>query len=329
MVEVVPVSWDHENDEPQRPLDAHLEVVRGQLVTSWGLSDDVYVDFRLLAADELVNGKIHPLTWLFDECRRDNIKTIPATSPRRDQAYQTAVADAIRKDRRGVCVRLGNNEMFSGDLTTIIKGLLVNLNVDPQDVDLVLDLGVLTPDDGPRSASAILGMLLTLPEAEKWRTLTCAGTAFPEDMRKLKAGMHKLPRAEWHVWKLLLAAKAKLPRLPMFGDYAIAHPDLSEIDPRMMTMSANIRYTIDSEWLILRGKSLEKYGSTQFNEFCAALVGTPEFSGANFSAGDYYISRCAVGSAGPGNATTWRKVATNHHITFVSRQLASVTAASS
>jgi hypothetical protein len=108
----------------------------------------------------------------------------------------------------------------------------------------------------------------------------------------------------------------------IFGDYAIAHPVPTELDPRTMRMSASIRFTTDEDWLIVKGKNVRQYGFDQYFELCRTLVGLPEYLGENFSWGDRFIARCARGSAGPGNATTCRKVGTNHHLTLVARQLA-------
>ena len=94
-----------------------------------------------------------------------------------------------------------------------------------------------------------------------------------------------------------------------------------------MRMSASIRYTTADHWLIVKGKNVRQYGFDQYFELCRTLVELPEYSGENFSWGDRFIMRCARGSGGPGNATTWRKVGTNHHLTLVAQQLATVGAA--
>jgi hypothetical protein len=89
-----------------------------------------------------------------------------------------------------------------------------------------------------------------------------------------------------------------------------------------MDMTANIRYTIDGNWLIVKGRGVKKHGYGQFAAICRALVGRPEFCGRNFSTGDAYIADCATNAVGTGNMTTWRKVGTNHHLTFVVDRIA-------
>ena len=87
-------------------------------------------------------------------------------------------------------------------------------------------------------------------------------------------------------------------------------------------MSASIRYTTDGNWLVVKGRNVRRYGFEQYFELCRTLVMRQEFSGRGFSWGDQYIDDCAFERTGPGNATTWRKVGTNHHLTLVARALA-------
>ena len=133
-----------------------------------------------------------------------------------------------------------------------------------------------------------------------------------------------IPRIEWTVWRSLIV-RSRLPRLPAFGDYAISHPQPSEVDPRIMRPSASIRYTANDAWLVLKGRNLRDYGYAEFYDVCRDLVARPEYSGPSFSWGDWYIEECANQRVGTGNLTTWRKVGTSHHLAFVTRQIASLT----
>jgi len=134
-----------------------------------------------------------------------------------------------------------------------------------------------------------------------------------------------LPRREWELWKTLQRRPNNLPRRDLiFGDYAITHPIPKELDPRTMRMSANIRYTTTDTWLVVKGRNVRQYGFDQYFELCKELVQRQEYAGRDFSWGDGYIEDCANGIAGPGNATTWRKVGTNHHVTLVTREIANL-----
>lgn len=168
---------------------------------------------------------------------------------------------------------------------------------------------------------AARALLSELPFVSSWRTLTLAACGFPDGLSSFPAGkISTTPRSEWSMWKSL--RQQRLKRLPAFGDYTIQYPDRLTFDPKLMSFSAQLRYTSDEEWLILKGNDVRKKGYEQFNELCRQLIKRAEYCGADFSWGDFYIHKCSNNQDGPGNATTWRQVGTTHHIQFVIRQLA-------
>jgi hypothetical protein len=136
-------------------------------------------------------------------------------------------------------------------------------------------------------------------------------------------GIGSVARSEWSLWTQL---SKEIGTTVWFGDYGISHVDVREIDPRLMVASASIRYTTDNEWLIFRGRSLResRYGGYgQYRALSTQVVNHFAYSGPRFSWGDDYLFKCAHSLVGTGNLTTWRQVGTNHHISFVVRQLAS------
>jgi hypothetical protein len=169
-------------------------------------------------------------------------------------------------------------------------------------------------------------MFASLPHLNAWRTFTLLSSSFPVNLAEFSPGIGSIPRTEWTVWNALVG-RSGIPRVPAFGDYTIAHPDVPELDPRIITMSANIRYTAANEWLIFRGRSVRdpRFGGfAQYRALASSVSGNPHYRGPGFSWGDKYIDDCANGSAGTGNATTWRRVGTNHHMVSVVRQIASL-----
>ena len=136
-----------------------------------------------------------------------------------------------------------------------------------------------------------------------------------------------LPRAEWLIWKALHARRDRLNRLPTFGDYAISHPVPREVDPRIIQRSAQIRYSTDDEFLVVKGRSIRLHGNEQHYDLAAQLVGRPEFHGDGFSWGDSYIAARARREPGTGNGMTWRKAGTSQHLAFATSQIASLRAA--
>jgi hypothetical protein len=245
-------------------------------------------------------------------------------------AFLAAVGEHVAGCDSGLCVRLTEADFDEdGDVEPGVRvdGLLHAVGLENlQQADLILDLANIGTDLGRATlvARAVIGQA---PRATEWRRLVLAAASFPENLSDVGAATTTaLPRLEWELWERLQRRRG-LRHDTLFGDYAIAHPVPTELDPRTMRMSASIRYTTPENWLIVKGRNVRQYGFDQYFELCRTLVRLAEYSGEGFSWGDGFIARCARGAAGPGNATTWRKVGTNHHLTLVARELATVDAA--
>jgi hypothetical protein len=205
------------------------------------------------------------------------------------------------------------------DLQGTISEVLHRVGVSRSEVNLVYDLRGLAEGDTP---SAVAAMLQQLPQLDGWRTFTLAGTSFPQNLMGLPPSeCSAIPRNEWQIWRGVCRNLGTRRRIPTFGDYAIAHPEPAEVDPRIMRPSASVRYTIDESWLVVKARNLRDHGYVQFHQMCRDLIGRPEYSGPSFSWGDGYIADCASRTVGTGNLTTWRKVGTSHHLRYVIDEL--------
>ena len=144
-------------------------------------------------------------------------------------------------------------------------------------------------------------------------------------MAEVPMGGSVIPRNEWILYKNLSEQAASYHlRQPSFGDYAINHPQVPDIDMRLVRPSANIRYAIDDAWFIVKGPNVRDNGLQQFRTLCNQIVSSDYYIDRNFSAGDEYIAECADGHAKTGNLTTWRWVGTNHHVQKVIADLATL-----
>lgn len=235
-----------------------------------------------------------------------------------------ACARLVREAGNGVCIRIQREDFDEfPDLKFEISRVLAATGAKHETADLLLDCRALTPEARYLTADATLGLISQMPDLSRWRTFTLAATAFPENLMGLPpSDCSLLPRLEWNLWREV--ARKGRRRRPWYGDYAISHPEPSEVDPRIMRPSASVRYTVDEAWLVLKARNLRDHGYEQFHSVCRDLVRRPEYSGRNFSWGDGYIDDCANESVGTGNLTTWRKVGTSHHLAKVLRQLSSV-----
>lgn len=318
LIEVPPIPWDYVQEQAQKKLEEHLRPIPQQLLKSIG-DLPFYIDLGLLDPAERMNSGEHPVTALFRQL--SGLSAVPVTGLDRDINYQDAVKEVNRDFKQGICLRVGLEDLFADVFESRAESLLNILSVAPADADLIIDLQALD------AAQSVLRTALPLAwkasNLAEWRSVVLLATGFPIDLSEVSPGIGTIPRSEWLLWRALA------PRIrSRFGDYGISHSDIRELDPRVMKVSASIRYTADSEWLIFRGRSLRdpRFGGfEQFRSLSTQIVNHPVYSGMEYSWGDRYIYNCALGSEGPGNLTVWRQVGTNHHITHVVRQLSTST----
>lgn len=325
LLEVPPIAWDFGEDRPAKTVDEHLAKVSTKIERAWGLERPLFVDLLWIPEVERMADGSHPAAYVFQAAQARGLKLVPVTGLARDQAYQLAVRDHAAQER-SCCIRLQMEDFVDPqDVSGQLETLLSVVGLAPTQVDLVMDLRALTSTHVATLLITVPSLLASLPRLEDWRSLTLAATAFPENLMGLPpSDVSVIRRIEWALWKSVVARSKMAGRLPTFGDYAIAHPAPSEVDPRIMRASASIRYTMDEDWLVVKARSLRDHGFNQFHEVCRTLVACSEYSGKDFSWGDRYIDECARNQTGPGNLTSWRKVGTSHHLTFVTAQLASL-----
>lgn len=322
LIEVPGVPYDYANERPAKSLEDHIGGIAERLFKSC-TNAPLYLDLPWFEEDEdLEDGRV-ALEAVLTDCTKMGVNAIPVVSRISSEKYVAAAGNCANTNRTGVCVRL-LVEDFEEDTDLEVEVDRLLRGVEANNSDLLIDL----EDLGAEASRAMLvarSIFSMIPRKDTWRRMIMAAASFPEDLSEVDAStITTLARREWELWKTLQKRKGLLPRADLiFGDYAIAHPVPKEIDPRTMRMSASIRYTAEENWLIVKGRNVRQYGFDQYFELCKELIKRQEYLGKEFSWGDAYIADCASGKTGPGNATTWRKVGTNHHLTIVVREIAS------
>lgn len=164
-----------------------------------------------------------------------------------------------------------------------------------------------------------------MPRLNEWRSFTVVAGSFPRNLVGIPVGANLIDRVEWQRWQseMEVFGKRRL-RVPNFGDYTIQHANFSEPIPGM-NVSASIRYTSTSQWLLMRGEGLKNKKSSGYAQYAAnaqLLIDRKEFRGPDFSDGDMYIWRAASHkNDGPGNPEAWLRAGINHHMTVGVRQI--------
>jgi hypothetical protein len=324
LVDVPSIPWDFAEERPTKTIDAHLARIPDQMAKAWGTERPLFLDMGLIDPGTRLGTGQHPLDGLFMALSAVGVRAIPVTATDRDPAYQSAVMTIVAREGFGLCVRAEADDF--GDVASLglLNALIDSFRIDRSEIDLIIDLGAINAAQSGLVARVVSAALTMIGGGTAFRTLTVLSGAFPVDMAAVGRGISTLPRSDWTMW--LSLRSMPLARQPSFGDYTAAHPDPKEIDPRLMQASASIRYAADTDWVIAKGRSVNSPsfgGYGQFNTLAAALISNPLFTGASFSWSSDYITACAAG--GPtGNLTTWRKVATNRHMSRTAHQIASL-----
>ncbi|MBW8002658.1 MAG: hypothetical protein FVQ80_11655 [Planctomycetes bacterium] len=322
LIQVPEFGYDFEKGKEPKVIDKHIEPFAKRVHDKWGKLP-CFVDLKLINPSVRLENKTHPVKYVFDDLRRRGCYSIPVTGLGRDKAYQQAIKSILIKDKSGVCLRVSIEEAAKGSFATDINSLLSTLNVQVDNCDLIMDL--VTPNFEPLDgfSKVIQNIVKKIPYLAKWRTFSLIGTSFPKSMGGIKTGVTNIPRHEWQIYKIIIHSfkKAGL-RLPTFGDYAISHPDIPDLDWRVVKPKVKIRYTVDDKWYLVKGKNYRDYGYGQYHELSKQILNSGYYYGPTFSWGDKYIQQCANGGS-TGHLTMWVGVDTNHHIEKVIQDIAS------
>jgi hypothetical protein len=326
LIEIPGIPYDYANDRPAKSLDEHLTGIALRLKKCWQ-DGPLYLDLPWGEDEETLGDGRIALEAVLADCTQNGIHAVPVVSRTSSAKYLDGTRQYSEASQTGACLRLLVSDFEEEiDLEAEVDRLLESLGgIGPSSIDLIVDMEDLGPD-GSRAVLIARSILSIIPKQSEWRKMILAAASFPEDLSDVDAAtVSTLPRREWDLWKTLQKRPNKLLRRDIiFGDYAITHPVPKELDPRTMRMSANIRYTTPNGWLVVKGRNVRQYGFDQYFELCKELIERPEYRGRDFSWGDRYIADCADRIQGPGNATTWRKVGTNHHLTLLAQEIASL-----
>ena len=329
MIDVLAVDWDHKNNKPKCELDEHLDKVAKNIKSSWVDETPIFVDVYWIDLDERVDGKVHPVEYIFNCLRSEMDGFIPVTGLDRDSNFQKAVAKIISKDKRGVCVRIQNDDLEDIEvLREDLEGIISLLDVDIQDIHIVIDLRSIRKRALTPLASSLIESINCFPNINEYKTLTVTASSMPQSLSEcIKTGeTDSISRDEMSLWLSVLQSEEKLKRIPAFGDYGVSHPDYVDLDGRTIgkNLSPSIRYAIEDSWLILRGIMFRKHpeGYKQYHDLSKDLVDRAEYYDEKFSWGDGRINKCATYQTGPGSMAQWVAHNTNHHIVATAKQVA-------
>ena len=317
---VHPISWDFDKDAPEKNIDQHLAKLPTELAKTWG-ERPAFVDAVHIESEVMQDGS-HPLEWLIETAAQEGLELVPVVSPDHSAEYLAAARRVLaRSSSPEVCLRLPVAHWPVPPADTAIETLLNDLGVGRDASHLVLDLRDQTQ---PAAAFAVTNALQSLLRPTDWKTLTVAATAMTQLVPNGR-GVHQIERAEWRNYVQLIRGGQFGHRPPTFGDYAISHPDpFADVDPRVLQISAKLKYTADDDWLVARGGLFKgnagrSGGGVEIRAVARELVARGEFTAGHCGAEDWIVA--AAGSGPTGAPRTWVKIGTWHHVLRVLNQI--------
>lgn len=324
LVELPSIPWSYVDDRPKSTVDKEVEAAVKKVTSSWLADHEIALD----ASELEENNSSEVISKLVAKLLAVGYRPIPTIR----LGESTNYLDSLRHDSK-ICIRVKPQDLDGLDINEELNRIGGTLKLTPEKMYILLDMGY--QQELPIVAQFSLMLIKSIKNIESYLDTFLALTSFPADLSGCSpSSVTKIPRIEVGVHQHLRAIEKKLPLVPKFSDYGVAHPDVVEIDPRVMTMSASIRYTADYDWFIFKGKSVKRYGHTQYYDLAKLLISSKVYAGKDFSWGDKQIYEKAdgdgkgrVGSGrgkvGTGNATIWRQIATSHHLAHVIKTLSS------
>ena len=322
LIEIPPIGYDFESGKERESIDSHLGDFGRRLKAKWQ-NRTCFVDLKYIAAHTRMGTGKHYIEEVFDQCRSEKCNPIPVVSLKSDSDFLDSVKEVIKKDRRGVCFRIYLEDFDRPNLRNDLEILLITLGVGISESDIVIDYENRKLEPVGVFVKTFLDLFQVIRALNRWRTFTVIGTSYPNSIAAIRPPFGTIPRSEWSFYKKLRLGIGE-GRLPTFGDYAVAHPELVDLDHRLIKPFAKLRYTIDDEWHIGRGDTVRTHGFEQYRGLCSQLMRQPYFDGPSFSEGDQYIDECSKGNVPTGNLSTWVWVSINRHLTKVVSDLATL-----
>ena len=240
------------------------------------------------------------------------------------------ITPALAYRTNGLALRLTRAEFEQGGLAGRINPFLSAKGLTPEEIDLIVDLGGVEDFILEGIVALTDAFIAEVPDHLRWRTFTVSACAFPKSMGVVQRNSEaSVERADWIAWRdNLYGQRNSLQRLPTFSDCAIQRPEGVEgFDPVKMQVSASIRYTLEEQWLLIKGQSTRsKRPGEQFPELARKLVygNLTRFYGSDHCSGCGLMKAAADGASGLGSAEAWRQLGTIHHISSVTQALASL-----
>lgn len=250
-------------------------------------------------------------------------RTIPvATLADLEGSHSEAFRKVIDQQGHGLAIRLTIDDLNRADLAQRTHKLLLKIVMKPSECVLILDFSDADLTITTVAAEVIIGAYQSAMEIGLWQRTLFQATSYPEKNPALPNSSALLARSDWLAWLAAIRLDRKLKDNLCFGDFGADSAKFVFKSGAPMPIR-HYRYSTKDSWLVVRGdKNITAHESMR--RVALRLTESIHFAGRNFSKADASIEDTRDGLVGPGNASTWRKLNTTHHLTRVVCDLAEV-----
>lgn len=320
LIEIPPKEIDWKTNTFKKSLYEHIVNIPTSLSSNFQ-NQSIFLDTFNIQADGLLQNGITPIEFISANTTNVNIIPVITSYDRTNyiSALKTLLSNGIIHE---ICIRIMNHDL--ANLNDLLTNIISEYSITPEHFHIVFDLKEISMNNAPLYEATIPLLVNNMLGVHEWKSITLIATSFPRTLEQIKKNnIALLPRCEFPLWKNIVN-NVSLKRYIQFGDYCISNPEYNDIDPRLLKTSGNIRYTIDNSFYVIKGVNTRDNGFSQMVNLSQNLIDSGHYCGQEYSYGDSYIFNCSQGTDGPGNSEVWRRVGTNHHITFLVNQLSTL-----
>jgi hypothetical protein len=299
----------------RRSLAQYLAEKLGEIATSWGTADELYLDFSRYEPNTTLPDGRHIASYVFNIARQLRLKAIPVAAPLSMRGpgteYFEAVASVTSRDQRGLALRIPYGTFSNGNKLRIeLTEALAHLGASPSEVDVYLDANslALVPADerAEMDLARTVGAAASYVRGSGYRRVIFAASELPDWLVPHKKGdVLRVARTEFRVWRRLVAERSL--KFLRFGDYGIVHPGQVETEARVIPPS-RVRVSLEDEYVFFKGAREEIRSLSQ------SVVTDGRLHSDVGSWGATAIRECAAGYGDAGGPTQWIARDLNMHI---------------
>lgn len=321
-------TYDWKKQIYNKTWEEHLDKMALTTRNAWGKSHEIAVDMNSATMPHLINKarrRHFSVLWAHGVQAVPVVGTYTAPTEVAELREVSDLHDRKRWLLRYVFDQEAEVLPAPQEVASWYKSASKQLGVEHSQIDAVVDLGHVANWDVKALAPDIANIVRAVSELGHWRRVAVLSGAFPRNLAGYNRGTYQIPRIDWALYQEVRTLAKTSQQFPLYGDYGVSHIEAFDGDPRTIKMSVNLRYAHWDTWTVFKARSAIDFGFEQYLELCKLLTALPVFMTAGFSHGDAnYEEKATKVGATPGNASNWRRDATNHHLHVVLHQLASL-----